>query len=122
AEILRIPGLFEKIQNTYKVTITGPTTISALLNSLQMGFRTLAIEKRSVEVWQVLSAVKTEFGKFGAVIEQAKKKLDAARDELEKTDTRTRKINSKLKNVESLPGDEAAKMIGAENGTEDEGE
>ncbi len=122
AEILRIPGLFEKIQNTYKVTITGPTTISALLNSLQMGFRTLAIEKRSVEVWQVLSAVKTEFGKFGAVIEQAKKKLDAARDELEKTDTRTRKINSKLKNVESLPGDEAAKMIGVENGTEDEGE
>ncbi|HOW84218.1 MAG TPA: DNA recombination protein RmuC, partial [Spirochaetota bacterium] len=112
AEILRIPGLFEKIQNTYKVTITGPTTVSALLNSLQMGFRTLAIEKRSVEVWQVLGAVKTEFGKFGMVIEQAKKKLDAARDELEKTDTRTRKINSKLKDIETLPENEAVRMIG----------
>ncbi len=112
AEVLRIPGLFEKIQNTYKVTITGPTTVSALLNSLQMGFRTLAIEKRSVEVWQVLGAVKTEFGKFGMVIEQAKKKLDAARDELEKTDTRTRKINSKLKNIETLPENEAVRMIG----------
>jgi DNA recombination protein RmuC len=104
------------------VTITGPTTLSALLNSLQMGFRTLAIEKRSVEVWQVLSAVKTEFGKFGAVIEQAKKKLDAARDELEKTDTRTRKINSKLKNIESLPESEAVAVIGNEHGGEDEGE
>ncbi|HRZ27093.1 MAG TPA: DNA recombination protein RmuC [Spirochaetota bacterium] len=112
AEVLRIPGLFEKIQNTYKVTITGPTTVSALLNSLQMGFRTLAIEKRSVEVWQVLGAVKTEFGKFGMVIEQAKKKLDAARDELEKTDTRTRKINSKLKDIETLPENEAVRMIG----------
>jgi DNA recombination protein RmuC len=122
AEVLRIPGLFEKVQNSYRVTITGPTTLSALLNSLQMGFRTLAIEKRSVEVWQVLSAVKTEFGKFGAVIEQAKKKLDAARDELEKTDTRTRKINSKLKNIESLPESEAVAVIGNEHGGEDEGE
>ena len=109
AEVLRIPGLFEKIQNSYRVTITGPTTIMALLNSLQMGFRTLAIEKRSVEVWQVLGAVKTEFSKFGAVIEQAKKKLDAARDELDKTETRTKKINSRLKNVEMLPGIEISK-------------
>lgn len=111
AEVLRIPGLFEKIQNN-KVIITGPSTLAAFLNSLQMGFRTLAIEKRSVEVWQVLGAVKTEFGKFGDVIEQAKKKLDAARDELDKTGTRTRMINSKLKKVESLPETDTVRVIG----------
>ncbi|HQO04286.1 MAG TPA: DNA recombination protein RmuC [Spirochaetota bacterium] len=80
-----------------------------------MGFRTLAIEKRSVEVWQVLGAVKTEFSKFGTVLEQAKKKLDAARDELDKTDTRTKKINSKLKNIEQLPETETVLMLGADS-------
>jgi len=119
AEVLRIPGLFEKIQG-YKIAITGPSTLSAFLNSLQMGFKTLAIEKRSVEVWQVLGAVKTEFGKFGAVLEQAKKKLDAARDELDKTDTRTKMINSKLKKVESLPEMESVKVLGMESSEADE--
>jgi DNA recombination protein RmuC len=118
AEVLRIPGLFEKIQNN-KVIITGPSTLAAFLNSLQMGFRTLAIEKRSVEVWQVLGAVKTEFGKFGDVIEQAKKKLDAARDELDKTGTRTRMINSKLKKVESLPETESVQMLGMNDDNEE---
>lgn len=119
AEVLRIPGLFEKIQG-YKIAITGPSTLSAFLNSLQMGFKTLAIEKRSVEVWQVLGAVKTEFGKFGDVIDQAKRKLDAAREELDKTGTRTRKINSKLKNVESLPEAESVKVLGTASTLDDE--
>jgi DNA recombination protein RmuC len=120
AEVLRIPGLFEKIQNTHRITITGPTTISALLNSLQMGFRTLAIEKRSVEVWQVLGAVKSEFSKFGLIIEQARKKLDAARDELEKTETRTRKINSRLRAVEELPVPEAPAVSGLDSFIDDD--
>ncbi len=119
AEVLRIPGLFEKIQG-YKIAITGPSTLSAFLNSLQMGFKTLAIEKRSVEVWQVLGAVKTEFGKFGDVIDQAKRKLDAAREELDKTGTRTRKINSKLKNVESLPEAESVKVLGTDSTLDEE--
>ena len=74
-EVLRVPGLFEQLQKDYKITITGPTTLSALLNSLQMGFRTLAIEKRSSEVWDLLGAVKTEFGQFGDVLAKTKKKL-----------------------------------------------
>lgn len=115
AEILRIPGLHERIQNTYKVTITGPTTLSALLNSLQMGFRTLAIQSRSVEVWQVLGAVKTEFNKFGDIIEKAKKKIEEAHKELDNTGVRTRKINSKLKLIESLPESETEKLLGIGN-------
>jgi len=120
AEVLRIPGLFEKLQNNYKIIITGPTTLSALLNSLQMGFRTLAIEKRSVEVWHVLGAVKTEFAAFGKILEKTKEKLDSARSELDKTDTRTRKINSKLKNIESLPEAESFKVIGVDSVVEDD--
>jgi len=111
AEVLRIPGLFETIQNTYKVTITGPTTISAFLNSLQMGFRSLAVEKRTNEIWNVLAAVRTEFGKFGDILDATKKKLDQASAELEKTGTRTRQIEKKLQGFDALPEIEAQKIL-----------
>jgi DNA recombination protein RmuC len=113
AEVLRIPNLFETIQNTYKITIAGPTTISAFLNSLQMGFRSLAVEKRTSEIWDVLSAVRTEFGKFGDILEAAKKKIDQASAELEKTGTRTRKIEKQLQRFDELPDTEAQKLLEA---------
>lgn len=103
AEVLNNAGLFETIQREYKITITGPTTLSALLNSLQMGFRTLAIEKRSSEVWEILSAVKTEFGKFGDILEKTKKKLVEATNTIDSAGVKTRKIERKLKDVQSLP-------------------
>ena len=103
AEILRRPGLFDQIQNDFRVTIAGPTNISAVLNSLQMGFKTLAIEKRSSEVWKVLGAVKTEFGKFGDVLEKTQKKLQEASNVVDTATVRTRAIERKLKGVEELP-------------------
>lgn len=106
-EVLRTPGLFEQLQRDYKITITGPTTLSALLNSLQMGFRTLAIEKRSSEVWDLLGAVKTEFGQFGDVLAKTKKKLIEATNVIESSETRTRAIERKLRNVQELPQDKA---------------
>ncbi|MEB3030853.1 DNA recombination protein RmuC [[Mycobacterium] nativiensis] len=112
AEVLRQPGLFEQIQSKYKVTLAGPTTLAALLNSLRMGFRTLAIEQRSSEVWQVLGAVKTEFGKFAAVLEKTRKQLDHARNTIDTAGVRTRAIERKLRGVESLPGPEAEAMLG----------
>lgn len=102
-EVLRTPGLFEQLQKEYKITITGPTTLSALLNSLQMGFRTLAIEKRSSEVWDLLSSVKTEFGQFGTILEKTKKKLDEAANVIDSAGIRTRAIEKKLRNVQELP-------------------
>ncbi|MBN2546458.1 MAG: DNA recombination protein RmuC [Spirochaetes bacterium] len=111
AEILRIHGLFENIQKNYKVIITGPTTISALLNSLQMGFRTLAIEKRSSEVWELLGAVKTEFGNFGSILEKTKKKLDEASNVIESAGVKSRAIERKLKNVQELPKEKSEKLI-----------
>lgn len=103
AEVLRRPGLIEMLQRDFRVTVAGPTTLTAILNSLQMGFRTLAITKRSSEVWSVLGAVKTEFGKFGDVIEAAKRKIEAASKHFEQVDVRTRAIQRKLKGVEVLP-------------------
>lgn len=102
-EVLRVPGLFEQLQRDYKITITGPTTLSALLNSLQMGFRTLAIEKRSGEVWDLLGAVKTEFGQFGDVLAKTKKKLIEATNVIDSSEVRTRAIERKLRNVQELP-------------------
>jgi DNA recombination protein RmuC len=104
-EVLRVPGLFEQLQKDYKITITGPTTLSALLNSLQMGFRTLAIEKRSSEVWDLLGAVKTEFGQFGDVLAKTKKKLIEATNVIDTSEVRTRAIERKLRNVQELPQD-----------------
>ena len=103
AEVLRRPGLVEALQREYRVCVAGPTTLGAFLNSLRMGFRTLAIQKRSSEVWGVLSGVKAEFSKFGDVLNKVSKKLQEASNVVEKASTRTRVIERKLKNVEALP-------------------
>lgn len=103
AEALRRPGLAETLQREQRVVLAGPTNLAALLNSLQMGFRTLAIEKRASEVWQVLGQVKSEFGKFGEVIEATKNRLDQARSQFDKIGTRQRAIERKLRDVEALP-------------------
>ncbi len=111
AEVLRIPGLFESIQRTYKITITGPTTISAFLSSLQMGFRSLAVEKRTSEIWQLLSDVKKEFGNFGEVLEKTKQKIDAASKEMDVASVRSRAIERKLRDVQELPAATANKLL-----------
>ncbi|NVK50220.1 MAG: DNA recombination protein RmuC [Cyclobacteriaceae bacterium] len=112
AEILRQPGLAQQLQQDYKVLVTGPTTLSAILNSLQMGFKTLAIQKRSSEVWQILGAVKTEFSKFGDLIEKTQKKLQEANADLDKlVGVRTRVIQRKLKDVEELPETDSDRLL-----------
>ena len=111
AEVLRTPGLFESIQREYKIIITGPTTLSALLSSLQMGFRTLAIEKRSSEVWNMLSSVKSEFGKFGIALQKTKKKLQEASNVIEEAEGRSRQVEKKLQNVQLLPEHEKVSRI-----------
>ncbi len=103
AEVLRLPGLFEALQRDFKVMVAGPTTLAALLNSLQMGFRTLAIEKRSAEVWNLLGAVRTEFSKFGAILEKTRKKLVEAGNHIDLAATRTRVIERKLRDVQDIP-------------------
>jgi DNA recombination protein RmuC len=103
AEVIRRPGIVEKLQREHRVVLAGPTTLTALLNSLQMGFRTLAIEKRTSEVWRVLGAVKTEFGKFGDVLDKVNKKLDEAKSHIEQTGVRSRAISRQLREVEALP-------------------
>ncbi len=112
AEILRHPGLFETLQRKYKITITGPTTLSALLNSLQMGFRTLAVQKRSSEVWNVLGAVKNEFGKFSEQLSKVQKQLNTASGSLETLrSTRTNQIERRLRNVETLDPIESKEVL-----------
>lgn len=111
AEALRRPGLAEVLQRDWRVSLAGPTTLAAMLNSLQMGFRTLAIEQRSAEVWAVLGAVKSEFGKFGEALAHTKKKLEEASNSIGKAETRTRVLTRKLKEVEALPAPEAEKLI-----------
>ncbi len=103
AEVLRRPGLSETLQRDFRVVVAGPTTLAALLNSLQLGFRTLAIEKRSSEVWKLLAAVKNEFGKFGDILEKTKKKLDEASNSIDTAAVKTRAIERKLRSVEALP-------------------
>lgn len=103
AEVTQRPGLCEFLQTQYRVTVTGPNTIAAFLNSLQMGFRTLAIEKRSSEVWETLGVIKNEFGKFGMILEKAKKKIQEAGNVIDEAGSKTRSIESKLKKVETLP-------------------
>jgi len=111
AEVIRRPGLFELLQREHRVTVAGPTTLSALLNSLQMGFRTLAIAKRSSEVWALLGAVKNEFGKFGVVLEKTRKQLDAARNSIDSAGQRTRAIERKLRGVETLSGEVTQQLL-----------
>jgi DNA recombination protein RmuC len=112
AEVVRRPGLIETLQRDFKIIITGPTTLAAILNSLQMGFRTLAIEKRSSEVWTLLGAVKTEFGKFGDILEKTQKKLQEASNTIEDAAKKSRTIERKLKNVQELPSTETPALIG----------
>ena len=120
AEVLRRPGLCDSLQRDYRIVVTGPTTLAALLNSLQMGFRTLAIEKRSSEVWELLGAVKTQFSKFGEVLAKTKKKLQEATNTIDKAEVRTRVISRKLSKVEELPRADSAKLIEpAANGDDD---
>jgi DNA recombination protein RmuC len=112
AEVVRRAGLVEHCQRHCRVVVAGPTTLAAILNSLQMGFRTLAIQKRSSEVWKVLGAVKTEFGKFGDVIGKVKKKLQEAANQVDQAETRTRVMNRQLRTVEQLPTDQAVAVLG----------
>jgi DNA recombination protein RmuC len=112
AEVLRHPGLFENLQRNWRITVTGPTTLSALLNSLQMGFRTLAVQKRSSEVWSVLGAVKSEFGKFSEHLGKVQKQLHTASGSLETLRlTRTNQIERKLRSVESLDSAESREIL-----------
>lgn len=106
AEVLRRPGLVEALQSLHRIVVTGPANLAAMLNSLQMGFRTLAIEQRSLEVWNVLGQVKTEFAKFGEVVDATRKSIDAAARKFEQVDVRTRAIQRKLRNVQELPATE----------------
>lgn len=103
AEVLRHPGLLDSIQRDHRIVITGPTTLAAILNSLQVGFRTLAIEKRSSEVWNLLGVVKKEFGLFAGILEKTQKKLQEASNTIEDAAKKTRSLEKKLKNVEGLP-------------------
>jgi DNA recombination protein RmuC len=111
AELLRQPGLAEDIQLRHRVVMAGPTTLAAVLNSLQMGFRTLAIEQRASEVWQVLAAVKTEFGRFGGVLDKVKKQLATASRTIDQTGVRTRAMERTLRNVEKLPAEGATALF-----------
>jgi DNA recombination protein RmuC len=116
AEILRQAGLVEQLQRDCRVVVAGPTTLAAILSSLRMGFRTLAIEKRSSEVWKVLSAVKTEFGKFGGVLEKLGKQLDTAKKTVDDTGVRTRAMERKLRDVEALPEGDTVRLLGLPEG------
>ncbi len=120
AEALRRPGLVEALQRDQRIAVAGPTTLLALMTSFQMGFRTLAIQERSSEVWRTLGAVKTEFGKFGAVLDSVQKKLQEASNKIEETGKRTRVLTRKLREVEALPLEDSQRLLGAEIETADE--
>ncbi|MDB5797894.1 MAG: recombination protein RmuC [Paucimonas sp.] len=122
AEVTRRPGLCDELQRSHRVIVAGPSTLSALLNSLQMGFRTLALEKRSSEVWQVLGAVKTEFARFGDVLATTKATLEKAARNIEQAQTRSRQMARKLKTVEALPADAAQRLLGPVDALLDPGE
>jgi len=111
AEVLRHPGLVERLQREHRTVVAGPTTLAAVLNSLRIGFRTLAIEQRSSEVWKVLGAVKHEFGKFGGVLEKVKRQLETAGRTLDETGVRTRAMERKLRSVEVLPAEAASGLL-----------
>ena len=111
AEILRIPGLFEKLQSELQISVVGPSNLVAFLNSLQMGFRTLAIEQRSNEVWKILGAVKTEFNKFGNEMDATRKSLESVVNHMEKIGTRSRALERKLRTVQELGNDEESSAL-----------
>ncbi len=118
AETLRQEGLVEQLQRDYRVTVSGPTTLCALLTSLQMGFRTLAIEKRSAEVWQLLGAVKTDFGRFAQTLEKTQRALSTAANSIEDATRKTRTIERRLRSVEEMPEEDARELLGT--GTDEE--
>jgi DNA recombination protein RmuC len=120
AEILRQSTLVADLQHRYRVVIAGPTTLAAILNSLRMGFQTIAIEQRAVEVWRVLAAVKTEFGKFGDVIDKVKHQLNTASRTIEQTGVRSRAMERKLRSLERLPEAEASKILVLPSAEEEE--
>jgi len=123
AEVLRQPAFVEDLQHRYRVVVAGPTTLAAILSSLRMGFQTLAIEQRAVEVWRVLGAIKTEFGKFGEVLDKVKHQLDTASRTIDKTGVRSRAIERKLRSVEKLTEPEALEILALPSlGEEIEGE
>ena len=119
AEVLRQPSLAEDLQHRYRVVVAGPTTLAAILSSLRMGFQTLAVEQRTVEVWRVLGAVKTEFGKFGKALDIVKRQLNTASNTIEETGVRTRAIQRKLLSLEQLPEGEANKILELPAGSEE---
>lgn len=119
AEVLRRPGLVEQLQRDWRVNLAGPTTLAALLNSLQMGFRTLAIQKRSSEVWEILGAVKTEFEKYGSVLDKVQKKLQEASRTIDDVAVRKRAIDRKLRQVQALPATEATALLGVDDPADD---
>lgn len=119
AEVLRRPGLVDALQRDLRIAVAGPTTLLALMTSFHMGFRTLAIEKRSSEVWKTLGAVKTEFSKFGDVLDSVKSKLDQASTQIEKTGVRTRAIERRLREVESLPSEGEQGLLGDAGGSDE---
>lgn len=123
AEVARIPGLVEALQNEHRVVVAGPTTLAAMLNSLRLGFRTLAIEKRSSEVWGILGSVKTEFQKFGDIVDATKKSIDAAAKKFDEVGIRTRAVQRKLRDVQELPGPGATPLLAATDllGLEEDG-
>jgi DNA recombination protein RmuC len=112
AEVVRRAGLIEAIQRDFQVTVAGPTTLTALLSAFQMGFRALALQQRSGEVWKVLGAVRSEFSKHGEVVERLKKQLGAAANTIDALDTRTNQMNRRLRDVEALPASEAQEVLG----------
>jgi DNA recombination protein RmuC len=116
AEVVRRPGLVDLLQRECRIVVTGPTTLMALLNSLRMGFRTLAIQKRSSEVWQILAAVKTEFLKYGSVLDKVQKKLQEASNSIDDVAVRRRAIDRKLRSIEVLPEADATIMLGIAKG------
>ena len=120
AEVLRRPGLMDALQRDYRVTLAGPTTLLAMLNSLQMGFRTLALEQQASEVWKVLGAVKTEFERYGEWVARIREQVQKASDTLEKADTRTRQMRRALKNVEALPEAQAQALLPPADGSGEE--
>jgi DNA recombination protein RmuC len=111
AEVLRLPGLVEETQQRHRIVLAGPTTLAAILSSMRLGFQTLAIEQRAAEVWKVLAAVKTEFSKFGDVLDKVKRQLDMATNTLEQTGTRTRAMAKRLSSVEHLSEEEASRIL-----------
>jgi DNA recombination protein RmuC len=111
AEVLRQPSLADDLQQRFRVVVAGPTTLAAIVSSLRMGFQTLAIEQRAAEVWRVLGAVKTEFGKFGVVLDKVKRQLGAATRTIEQTGVRTRAMEKKLRSAELLPEADASLIL-----------